>query len=255
MKKKLLALAVAAISLSTAVGGSLAYFNYVDTAHNVITSGGIGIEIVEKTKNGDALVDFPEEGISGVMPGTSVAKIVTVENTGANDAWIRVLVNVAISSGDLPLTPSTPTPSASASPSDSPSQGGFEIIPNNPDGPMTQALDLGGPVLPPASQPVNLPLIVGGVEMVTLDFNTTENDDGYWIDGGDGYYYYSKIVPAGESTKVLFENVCFAKEMGNEYQNCKVYIDVFAEAVQSDNNPIPEGGSVTDIKGWPEYSA
>ena len=72
-----------------------------------------------------------------------------------------------------------------------------------------------------------------------------------WIDGGDGYYYCSKAVPVGGETDVLFREVRFDPDMGNEYQNCTVYITVKAEAVQTANNPIPAGGTVLDVVGWP----
>ena len=51
---------------------------------------------------------------------------------------------------------------------------------------------------------------------------------------------------------LLFNEVLFSSAMGNEYQNCTAKIFVSAQAVQSANNPIPEGGTVTDIPGWPE---
>lgn len=198
MKKKLLSVTVVAICLAVLGYGTAAYVTDEVRAHNVITSGGIGIELVEKTVENGAEVDFPTDGISGVMPGTEVAKIVTVKNTDSGDAWLRVKVESSIQSAAQQELPKT--------------------------------------------------LTVGqtSVSVVTLDFNT---DD--WVDGGDGFYYYSAPVRAGESTSALFRTVSFAKEMGNEYQNCKVFIDVTAQAVQSANNPIPDGGSLTDIKGWP----
>ena len=107
MKNKILLAASAAICIAIAATGTLAYFTSEDTAHNVITSGGVNIEVVEKTKDGDGvLVDFPEEGITGVMPGTDVSKLVSVKNTGASEAWIRVRVEDAIKGADgadLPL--------------------------------------------------------------------------------------------------------------------------------------------------------
>lgn len=108
MKKKILLISAVVICLALAVSGTLAYFTSEDTAHNVITSGGVNIELVEKMRgeNG-ALVNFPKEGIKGVMPGTDVSKIVSVKNTGANEAWIRVRVEIAIkgsSGADLPST-------------------------------------------------------------------------------------------------------------------------------------------------------
>lgn len=65
----------------------------------------------------------------------------------------------------------------------------------------------------------------------------------------DGYYYYNKPVDPNESTTALFDTVKFDPQMGNEYQNCTVNININAQAVQTANNN-PEGG-VTDVKGWP----
>lgn len=108
MKKKLLLLAAVIACIAIAVTGTLAYFSADDTAHNVITTGGVNIKVVEQTRNDDkALVDFPEEGIQGVMPGTSVPKIVRIQNTGASEAWIRVKMDASIldeQGKDLSLT-------------------------------------------------------------------------------------------------------------------------------------------------------
>ena len=110
MKRKLLALAAMMICLSLVSLGTVAYFNAEDTAHNVISSGSVNIELVEQTKGDNgALADFPEEGIEGVMPGTSVSKIVTVKNTGESAAYVRMKVSSAITetggaAKNLPLT-------------------------------------------------------------------------------------------------------------------------------------------------------
>lgn len=66
--------------------------------------------------------------------------------------------------------------------------------------------------------------------------------EGPWFNGEDGYYYYSEAVPAERETQVLFREVRFDPDMGNEYQNCTAYIKIEAEAVQTANNPIPDGG-------------
>lgn len=107
MKKKILLVTAAVMCLAIAAGGTLAYFTSEDKAHNVITSGGVNIELVEKTKDENgALADFPEEGITGVMPGTDVSKIVSVKNSGESEAWIRVQVEAKLTASDgsdLPL--------------------------------------------------------------------------------------------------------------------------------------------------------
>lgn len=102
MKKKILLAAAVVICLTIAVSGTLAYFTFEDTVHNVITSGGVSIEVVEKTKSTDGaeLEDFPKEGITGVMPGTEVSKIVSVRNTGNSEAWVRVKVDATIKSAE-----------------------------------------------------------------------------------------------------------------------------------------------------------
>ena len=100
MKKKVLVLAVIVMCLAVLASGTLAYFVAEGTARNVITTGGVGIELVEKYVDASgAKVDFPKEGITGVMPGTSVSKIVSVKNTEA-EAWIRVAVEKKITGAD-----------------------------------------------------------------------------------------------------------------------------------------------------------
>ena len=79
--------------------------------------------------------------------------------------------------------------------------------------------------------------------LVVLNF-----DDTNWKEK-DGYYYYNKPVDPTESTTALFDTVKFDPRMGNEYQNCTVNINIYAQAVQTANNN-PEGG-VTEVKGWP----
>lgn len=221
MKKRIFSLAVVIICLAILASGTLAYFTTEDTARNVITSGGLAIELVEGyDDDGNPLTapkDFPEEGLFGIMPGTSASKIVSVKNTGASEAWIRVWVNVGISEDGDPIT--------------NPTIKNLPLTITNADGEE--------------------------IDVVTLDFNSTD-----WTKGEDGYYYYNSPVETVEPKNItapLFNTVAFAKEMGNEYQGCKVIIDVSAEAVQTANNPkLGEGKTLadvnvlTDVTGWPE---
>ena len=108
MKKKILVLAAAALSLTAAVSGTLAYFTDTGTAHNTITTGGVDIVLVETTDKQDEHGNFlPFKDVDGVMPGAAVSKIVQVENIGKTDAWIRVKVEPKITDKagrELPLT-------------------------------------------------------------------------------------------------------------------------------------------------------
>lgn len=94
MKRKIALISVILLCLTIVGSGSLAYFTAEDYAHNIITSNGIDIQIVEKMidEKGE-LVDFPPEGVHVGMPGTSVSKIVTVKNVGGDTAWIRVKID------------------------------------------------------------------------------------------------------------------------------------------------------------------
>lgn len=94
MKKKILVLAVIAISFSIMAYNTLAYFTSEATAHNVITSHGVNITIEEWQQTDEGLVPYPNEPIK-VMPATTVSKIVTVKNNEA-DAYIRARFEVVV---------------------------------------------------------------------------------------------------------------------------------------------------------------
>lgn len=101
MKKRIVALAVCAMCIATVASSTLAYFTDEQHVHNILTSGGISIQVVETMQGeGDAMVEFPKEGLRGIMPGTVVSKTVQIQNTGANEAWIRVKVDSSIIDAD-----------------------------------------------------------------------------------------------------------------------------------------------------------
>lgn len=91
MKRKLLLLSVMVICIAIAAAGTLAFFNGDATAHNVITTGKVGITVNEYSKyDPDERVKYENEQ-TGIMPGTKVDKIVVVSGEdGTADAWVRV---------------------------------------------------------------------------------------------------------------------------------------------------------------------
>ncbi len=97
MKRKITVLLLVAICVAIAATGTLAYFNQEDTAHNVITTGGVDIEVQEWA---DEAMTEPFADQTGVMPGTSVTKIALVKNTGSAAAWLRVKLDVAVQGAD-----------------------------------------------------------------------------------------------------------------------------------------------------------
>lgn len=180
-KAKLFTIAILAITVATLASTTLAYFTAENTAHNVITTSGVEIEIQEWADK-DKTKKF--EDLSGVMPGATETKIAEVKNTGGAPAWIRVKIEKRI------------------------------------------ALNGEGEV---------------DLDLVKLDIDTTN-----WTEK-DGWYYYNKKLPANEVTTPIFTTVTFDTTMGNEYQNSKATVTVYAQAVQSDNN----GDTVLTAQGWP----
>lgn len=82
----------------------------------------------------------------------------------------------------------------------------------------------------------------GDASLISLDINTED-----WT-LKDGYYYYNEALAPGEETAPLFTEVSISGDMDNDYQNCRISVDVSAQAVQSANN----GDSALTAKGWPE---
>lgn len=94
MKKKITALCLCVALLAIAVvGASLAYFTDTKSATNTFSVGNVKIDLIEQQKTDNGLVGFEQE--KTLVPGKSndgnaVSKIVTVKNTGKNDAWVWV---------------------------------------------------------------------------------------------------------------------------------------------------------------------
>lgn len=101
MKRKLLLLSVMVICIAIAAAGTLAFFNGDATAHNVITTGKVGITVNEYSKyDPDERVKYENEQ-TGIMPGTTVDKIVVVSGEdGTADAWVRVKFVTKVTSAD-----------------------------------------------------------------------------------------------------------------------------------------------------------
>lgn len=92
-KRKIFLLAMIISCIAIAAVGTLAYFTDRTTAHNVITSGNVNIELHEWADT-EKTTAFTNQ--TGVMPGAAVTKLVEVENTGEASAWVRVKVNITV---------------------------------------------------------------------------------------------------------------------------------------------------------------
>lgn len=72
-----------------------------------------------------------------------------------------------------------------------------------------------------------------------------------WIEH-EGWWYYNTAIDVGQVSEPFFETVSFsAEDMNNIFQNSTIKIVIYAHAVQTANNPAPNG-DVTAIKGWPK---
>ena len=99
MKKKSILMAAIAVMLVAVlvVGGTLAYFTDTKSATNTFTMGNVKIALDEQQKGENGLEDFAQG--KTLVPGKSndgnaVSKIVTVSNTGDNDAWVWVELKI-----------------------------------------------------------------------------------------------------------------------------------------------------------------
>lgn len=116
MKKsaKLTALVLAFVLLLTAVGGTLAYLTAESSQKNVFSVGKVNISLTEtvEVNNGKTGADkvtydnrvSTSNGVttfSGLMPGNTIIKAPVIKNTGTNDAYVRVLVNVSNTKGNF----------------------------------------------------------------------------------------------------------------------------------------------------------
>ena len=95
-KIKLILLAFAAAVLTIVTQETAAYYTATGTATNVVTSGDISAQIIEKMGDGD----FPAEGVY-VMPGSVISKKVSVVNTGGHPFWLRVKLTDAVDGEEL----------------------------------------------------------------------------------------------------------------------------------------------------------
>lgn len=77
---------------------------------------------------------------------------------------------------------------------------------------------------------------------------TWGTDDVHWKDGGDGYYYFKRVLKPGETTEPLMDRISLSLAMGNEFRNSDVKVDVVAFGVQAIHN----GRTVFEATGWPE---
>lgn len=82
-------------------------------------------------------------------------------------------------------------------------------------------------------------------ENIILNFekNLTDSnnpEEGKWIKGSDGYYYYNGIVNPKGQTSNLLESVTLSKDTTNEFKGLKFDVTVNSEGVQAANGAVSD---------------
>ena len=106
-KRRIGLIALVVACAAVAAYGSAAYFTTESTARNVITAGGVKIELQESQKVDTGLIPF--EGPIRVLPDSTVSKIVQVKNTGRQPAYIRVRADKLIQLSEMVEGEADPT--------------------------------------------------------------------------------------------------------------------------------------------------
>lgn len=91
-KQKLLIIGLSLLAVAM-VGGTSAFFVTSDRAHNVITTSGVAIELIEDTnQTGVDGRPIPFTNIEDAHPGDSYSKIPQVKNVDEGEVWVRIKV-------------------------------------------------------------------------------------------------------------------------------------------------------------------
>ncbi|MCF2686027.1 hypothetical protein I6E45_08190 [Clostridium perfringens] len=77
--------------------------------------------------------------------------------------------------------------------------------------------------------------------ILNFEKNLTDSnkpEEGKWIEGSDGYYYYNAIVNPDGQTANLLESVTLSKDITNEFKGLKFDVIVDSEGVQAANGAV-----------------
>ena len=94
-------------------------------------------------------------------------------------------------------------------------------------------------------------MLAGGIKFFTIDYNTSNDPNGYWIDGNDGYWYYSKLLDPNDTndpsklvnvSAPVFSGVTpNTSVISNKIDTAELDIAVYAEAIQYKGTDILVG--------------
>lgn len=171
-----------ALVLVAAMGftGAYAWNVHQASQENNMQSRTVKIEIEEV---------FPDKTVT---PGVTKIKQVSFNNTGTAGAFLRVAYAEWWYS-----MPTTRPPETTITPTEPPTS----TTRINYAGGNNAVRGLG------FSQKANVRSLSSDETGVTKNWTSSWTND--WVDGGDGWYYYKKVLPAGTSTDRILDSVTF----------------------------------------------
>lgn len=102
-QKLLLILSLSLITLAL-IGGTSAYFATSERTHNITTTSGVNIALVETTDQTDASGrPIPFQNITNAIPGKSYSKIPAIQNLDDGSVWVRIHLTLSVDGQPLPL--------------------------------------------------------------------------------------------------------------------------------------------------------
>lgn len=96
MNKKPIGFGIALLAIMLAGSGSLAYKVTPTRTRNIITSGGVHIDLIQKQENKAGQIDEVDSITGKFVPGTQINGVISIENTGKSQAWVRLKADMKI---------------------------------------------------------------------------------------------------------------------------------------------------------------
>lgn len=82
-------------------------------------------------------------------------------------------------------------------------------------------------------------------EAIELNFKSNLTDankaeEGKWIEGSDGYYYYNGVISPDAKTSNLLESVTLSDKMTNEFRGLGFEVTIDSEGIQAANGAVSD---------------
>ncbi len=99
-KQKLLLIGIATL-IMVMIGSTSAFFATSSRTHNIITTDGVSIELIEDTEEtGSDGRPVPFKNIDNARPGETYSKIPQIKNTDNTDAYVRIKLVTSVAHAD-----------------------------------------------------------------------------------------------------------------------------------------------------------